>query len=123
MVESHKDRLLEEVTRVAQKVGATKETIEALEEAKKETSFTKALNATKGAVPETLRIKGHNPMTLLHHALSDGLHDKTDEECLERAHNVRVVLASLAERLSQVLEEEAELNRAISQLMRTKEEN
>jgi hypothetical protein len=35
-------------------------------------------------------------MALLHTALSDGLHARTDEECLMAAHDVRVVLAELA---------------------------
>jgi hypothetical protein len=62
--------------------------------------------------------KGDNPLILLHSALSEGLHAQTDEQCLELAQAVRVVLAELAERIGQALKDEAELNAAISRLMK-----
>jgi hypothetical protein len=54
---------------------------------------------------------------LLHSALSEGLHAQTDEQCLELAQAVRVVLAELAERIGQALKDEAESNAAITRLM------
>ena len=47
-------------------------------------------------------------------------HERTDEECLELASSIRVVLAELAERLAQALKDEAELNRALGRLMTKK---
>jgi hypothetical protein len=123
VVENHKDRLLDEVIRVAQKVGAREQMIQSLATAKSEISFSKALDAAKDAIPETLLIKGHNPLTLLHRALSGGVHEKTDEQCLELAHDVRVVISTLAERLGQVLEEEAELSTAVNRLLRDNEQD
>jgi hypothetical protein len=117
VVESHKGRLLKEVIKVAQKVGAPEEMVRTLEAAKTEISFSKSLEAAKEAMPQALLVKGHNPLSLLHKALSGGVHEKTDQECLELAHDVRVVLIGLAERLSQVLEEEAELNTAVNRLL------
>lgn len=52
-----------------------------------------------GWIPQTLLINGHNQLTLLHSALSEGLHDQTDEKCLELATSIRVVLTDLADRL------------------------
>ena len=53
-----------------------------LEEAKSETQFLRTLESVKDAMPEALHIDGHhNPLTLLHRALSGGLQAKTDEEC------------------------------------------
>jgi hypothetical protein len=83
----------------------------------KETQFSKALESVKDALPQSLLINGHNPMTLLHSALSEGLHAQTDERCLEIAHAVRIVLGELADRLGQALKDEAELNTALSRLM------
>jgi hypothetical protein len=57
---------------------------------------------------------------LLHSALSDGLHQRSDEQCLEIASSIRVVLAELSERLAQALKDEAELNKALSRLMANK---
>lgn len=117
VVEEQKNRILDEVIKVSQKVGAPAEAIKQLEEAKKETQFSKALANVKEAIPQVLLINGHNPLTLLHSALSDGLHLRTDEHCLEIASSIRVVLAELSERLAQALKDEAELNKALSRLM------
>jgi hypothetical protein len=120
VVENQKNRILDEIIKVATKLGAETESIDALEAAKAETQFSKALFNVKTAIPQALLINGQNPLTLLHSALSDGLHDRTDEHCLELASSVRVVLAELSERLSQALKDEAELNRAIARLMSPK---
>jgi len=64
-----------------------------------ETQFSKAIETIKAAIPESLLIDGHNPLTLLHDALSEGLHAQTNEDCLELATSIRVVLTELAERI------------------------
>lgn len=117
VVEEQKDRLLGEVIRVARKVGAKPETIIALESAVAEQQFSLSLELTKGAIPESLLVNGHNPLLLLHRALSAGLHAGTDDECLAIARSIRVVLTELAERISQALKDTAELQDAITQLM------
>jgi hypothetical protein len=117
VVESHKNRILDEIIRASEKIGAAAEMIATLENAKKEVQFAEALESVKDAIPQALLINGHNPMTLLHSALSGGLHEQTDERCLERAHDVRVVLIELAERLGQALKDEAELNTAVARLL------
>lgn len=55
-------------------------------------------------------------MTLLHTALSEGLHAESDEQCLELATDIRVVLAEVAERMAQALKDEAELSHAVKRL-------
>jgi hypothetical protein len=67
-----------------------------------------------------LLIDGHNPLTLLHTALSEGLHAQSDEDCLEFASDIRVVMTELADRISQALKDEAELKSAISRLLSRK---
>jgi hypothetical protein len=66
------------------------------------------------------QVLSHNPLTLLHNALSEGLHELTDEECLTLARSIRVVLVELAERISTALKEEAQLKSAVSQLLNRK---
>ena len=117
VVENQKSRILDEIIKVAQKLNASAAAIEELEAAKAETQFSKALANVKSSIPQALLINGHNPLLLLHSALSDGLHDRSDSHCLELASSIRVVLAELSERLSQALKDEAELNRALSNLM------
>lgn len=117
VVEEQKNRIIDEIIKVSQKVGAPAQAIKVLEDAKSETQFSKALANVKDAMPQALLINGHNPLTLLHSALSDGLHLRSDEHCLEIASSIRVVLAELSERLAQALKDEAELNKALSRLM------
>ena len=91
--------------------------IDTLHEAIKETQFSKALKMAKDVMPENLLIDGHSPILLLHHALSRGVHELSDEECLELANTIRLVLGELSERLSDILKDKAELTKAVSTLM------
>jgi hypothetical protein len=118
VVENHKDQLFDEVIKVAQKVAP--ETVEALLAAKGQHQFLNALESVKDAIPQALLINGHNPLLLLHSALSDGLHARSDEECLQSAHDVRMVLSDLVERMGQALKDEAELAAAVARLTRKK---
>lgn len=117
VVENQKNRILDEIIKVSEKVSAPEDSINTLKKAKKETQFSKALSSVKDALPETLLIDGHNPLSLLHSALSEGLHNQTDEYCLEIASSVRVILGELSDRLGQALKDKAELNHALSRLL------
>jgi hypothetical protein len=118
VVENQKNRIIAEIIKVAEKIGTTEGKLQLLNEAIKETQFNKALSSIKNAVPESLLINGNNPMTLLHSALSDGVHNLSDEDCLELASSIRIVLVELSERLSQALKDECELTNALSILMK-----
>jgi hypothetical protein len=117
VVERQKDQIFDEIVRVSEKIGAPAEMIETLKLAKQENKFSKAVSSVKDAIPAALLVNGHNPLTLLHSALSAGLHAQSDERCLELAHDIRVVLAELSERLGQLLKDEAELQAAVSRLL------
>src|SRR6266496_2162514 len=80
VVENQKNRLLDEIIKVCQRLNADANLITNLETARKETQFSKAIDIVKDGIPDVLRINGHNPLTLLHTALSDGLHEQSDEE-------------------------------------------
>jgi hypothetical protein len=123
VVENHKNEILDEIIGFAQKVGAPAEMIKTLGRAKKEKHFKKAFQSVKDAVPPALLINGHNPLMLLNSALSGDLHQQTDESGLELAHDVRVVLIELAERLGQSLKDEAELNTVVRRLLQAKQDN
>ncbi|MFX0203267.1 MAG: hypothetical protein ACFFCW_44755 [Candidatus Hodarchaeota archaeon] len=118
VVENQKNRILGEIIKVSEKIGAAPDKIKKLKLALDETQFTKALELAKDAMPESLLINGHSPIQLLHSALSEGVHSLTDEQCLEMAGSVRIVLGELSERLSQALKDEAELTKALSTLMK-----
>lgn len=117
VVENQKNRILEEIIKVSQKIGAPTEKVDVLKDAIQETQFSTALKNAKDAIPESLLINGHSPLLLLHSALSEGVHALSDEQCLELASSVRIVLGELSERLSQALKDEAELSKALGTLM------
>lgn len=117
VVENQKNRILDKVIDVSEKIGADNDKILQLQSAVKETQFGKALEMAKDVMPESLLINGHSPIALLHSALSKGVHELTDEKCLVLAESVRVVLGELSEKLSQALKDEVELTRALSALM------
>jgi hypothetical protein len=117
VIENQKNRVLSEIIKVSEKIGADADSIEALRAAISETQFSKALYMAKDAMPQSLLINGHSPLRLIHSALSEGIHALTDEDCLELAGSIRVVLGDLSERLSQALKDEAELTNALSKLL------
>lgn len=120
VVENQKVRILQEIRKVATKVGAKPDAIKLLEDAEKEVQFTKAMDMAKPGLPESLLIDGHNPLGLLHSALSEGVHALSDEECLLLAGSIRVVLGELSERIAQALKDEVEIKNALSTLMNRK---
>jgi hypothetical protein len=120
VVENQKGRIIGEIARVAEKLGAKPSVLATFKAAEKEAQFSKAVDDVKDGIPDVLKIGGHNPLTLLHRALSEGLHDHSDKECLEIAQEIRLVLTDLAERMSQALKEEAELKTAVSRLLARK---
>jgi hypothetical protein len=118
VIDSQKNRILDEIIRAANKLGAASEVIEELEQAKRETQFTKAIEGVKHALPPGLWIEGANPLTLVYSALSIGLHGESDAECLAAATDVRIVMTELAERLVSVLKDDNELKNAVARLAR-----
>jgi len=120
VIEHQKNRLLDEIIRVASRVKADLDTIATLEKAKQETQFSKACETVKNAIPSVLNIKEHNPLTLLHRALSEGLHAESDEACLSSANDVRIILVELSERLADVMKDRSELDQAVSRLVNRK---
>jgi hypothetical protein len=120
VVENQKNRIFSEIIKVSERLSAPHEKIEILRQAINETQFSKALEMAKDVLPESLLINGHSPIQLLHSALSEGVHALSDDQCLELAGSIRVVLSELSERLSQALKDEAELAKALSTLMNFK---
>ena len=120
VVENQKNRILNEIIRVSKKIHVDPKLITTMEGALEETQFSKAITSVREAIPPVLLINGFNPLTLLHSALSEGLHAQSDNECLELAKSIRVLLTELADRLQQALKEETELQNAVNRLLQAK---
>jgi hypothetical protein len=120
VVENHKNEIFDAIIGVCETVGAPKELIEELCSAKKETRFTAAIEQIKTTLPQGLLIIGHNPLLALHNALSVGLHNESDEECLQTAHAVRLVLTDLIENMTRLRQEKSDLHAAVQLLIAKK---
>jgi hypothetical protein len=117
VVENQWNRLVGEIIKVGKAINTSEAHITALEAARAEHQFNKAVTGLRDAIPPALLINGHNPLILLHAALSQGVHNLPDEECLELATSIRVVLIELAEKLGQALKDEKELSDAVAKLL------
>jgi hypothetical protein len=120
VLENQRVRILREIIKVCEKVGVSQDHIVTLRAAEAETRFSESLHMAKDVFPQALLIDGHSPLLLLHCALSEGLHAMSDEECLELASSVRVVLAELSDRMSQALKDEKDLTSAVSHLLHSR---
>ena len=120
VVENQKGRIIREMGRVAARLGASPATVAEFEAAATESQFSTAIDRIKDAIPQSLLINGNNPLSLLHRALSEGLHEQDEDVCLDLAQSIRIVLTELAERMSQVLKDKAELDNAVSRLLNRK---
>ena len=65
VVENQKDRLLGEIRKAAVRLGADEEQLRSIDRARKEKRFSDAIDQVKDAIPDALKVKGHNPLTLL----------------------------------------------------------
>jgi len=117
VVENNWQHLIGEIIQVAERISARKAIIETLKKAQSETQFSKAVDDVRDVLPDVLLIRGQNPLTLLHKALSEGLHEQSENRCLELANSIRVILTELAERVGEALKDEAEVRDALSQLL------
>jgi hypothetical protein len=120
VLDARRDRLFAEILRVCRVLDVDAAVIVDLEATRAERQFTKAVEKIKHALPDALLVNGHNPLTLLYDALSEGLHTGTDQECLELATTIRLILSELLERLSQALKEDVELAKAVNTLVERK---
>jgi hypothetical protein len=120
VIEDQKAAIIDAIIEACNKANADSSLIAELTEAKNETQFDKAVSVIKHALPEGLLIKGHNPLTLIHNALSAGLHAHSDEKCLELATTIRLVMIDFAEKLAVFRKTQSDLDDAVTKLLQKK---
>ena len=94
IVEEVIDELLEEIANLIHENDREKY-VAAIEQTKNTIVASEKIALVKDLLPAILRPGGKNPLSLLHSTLSEGLHDRSDEECLENAESIREVLTFL----------------------------
>jgi len=117
VVDNQKNRLLEQIVEAAKRLDVSPDDLKTLEAAAAMDEFSKALDAMKPVFPTSLKVMGHNPLRLLHKSLSTHIHEKSDEECLQLAKDIRLVLTDLADKIGQALKDKNELEEAVKRLM------
>lgn len=73
---------------------------EALEKTKATRVAQEKIELVKDLLPPGLRPEGMNPLGVLHKSLSEGLHEESDEKCMELAGSIREVLVFLSSQVS-----------------------
>jgi hypothetical protein len=82
------DSLLADLRAYAETTGA-RDLVSALDTVKNEQQASKRIDAVKGLLPPALCPNGLNPLRTIYQAVSDGLHGRDDEHCLELAADLR----------------------------------
>lgn len=119
IVENHKNELFDKFIEVAEEEHLATDKIDALRHARDHTQFSQSMEA----IPESLKMLDHNPLLLLHDAFSKGVHELSDEQCLQRAYAVRTILIGLAERFARIRAENDQLRQALSSLFKEESES
>ena len=88
------------------------------QESKESRHFTESIAAVDHLFPSELKFNNQNALLALYGPLSEGLHGRFDEECLEAASHIRTLLDALGERLEQVIDQEDSILNALKGLQR-----
>lgn len=90
--------------------------VKAVVSAKQQHNASEKLNIIKDHAPGSYTFNGQNVFKVLYGALSDGIHDKSDDDCLSAATSVRVCLDFLIKRVYRAAEEQKLLEESLKKL-------
>lgn len=88
------DELLDDIYELIEEEGKS-EYKEALDKTKQTTVTQTKIELVKDLLPSSLKPDGLNPLGTLHEILSEGIHSKPDEECIEFAEDIKTILIYL----------------------------
>lgn len=91
-----------------------------LEKTKSAVNASDKIDLVKDLLPPSLRPGGKNPLSILHQTLSEGLHAKNDDECLEIAENIRLVLTYLVGQIMVANESSNQFTEGMKKLLEKK---
>jgi hypothetical protein len=112
--------LVKKLRDAAEKLGTPPEKLKVFQEALAQPQFSTAVDMLKDAIPAKLLISdGRNPLTLLYRPLSVQIHDFSDEQCLQQAADIRIILNETFDNISRVLGDDEALKAAVTRLQDT----
>ncbi|HZR63989.1 MAG TPA: hypothetical protein VFA85_02520 [Terriglobales bacterium] len=95
VVEDKINSILDMIAEEAKGVGFAPEQVAKVEETKNKGLFKDKIDLAVNILPPSLRPGGHNPIDGLHDLVSDGIHRRSEEECIEIFDKVRFVFEYL----------------------------
>ncbi len=116
IVENQKNKLIDSLYKAMIQINPDPDLLVKFEKAKLETQFSTSIELIKDFIPEELYIGGHNPLKLLYKSMSIGIHNLSDEKCLEIGKDIRIVLCELVKKINEVLKGRNELAKAVKSL-------
>jgi len=117
VVDNQWKTLVKKLRDAAEKLGTPRVKLKVFDEALAQPQFSTAVDMLKDAIPAKLLIlDGRNPLTLLYKPLSVQIHELSDEQCLQQAADIRVVLNETFDNISRVLRDDETLKAAVTRL-------
>jgi hypothetical protein len=116
IVEGIIDALLESIEEVIEGVEKDRY-MKALEQIRTTRQTDEKIKLVKDLLPSSLKPEGYNPLGVLHHALSEGIHELSEDECLIRASSIRTVLIFLVDKVQHSKDSTQEFTEAMRKLL------
>ncbi len=113
VVENQMNSLLDLIAEDAEASGVSEGELKRLDEVKKGRHSDK-VDYAKSLIPSHLKPGGRNPVDALYGAFSDGIHNKTDDECIEIVDRMRLAFEYLFKTLQVSSEDAKEFVRALN---------
>lgn len=115
IVENSWKNLLDDVISLADPI-KDKKSIKILNKSKNNWQFAKSVKESNLILPKSFMVDSNNLLLLLHNATSRGIHALTDEESLEAAKDVKLMLNVLLKKIADLKEEKNTLKQSIKKL-------
>jgi hypothetical protein len=90
---------------------------EVLEKVKNTKQTQEKIKLVKDLLPSILKPEGYNPLMIIFDMLSKGIHNKTDEECLDYSHAIRKSLIFLVEIILRAKKQNKEFTESMKKLL------
>lgn len=116
VVEDKLNFILDMIAVEASGVGFAQEDVSKVEEVKARGLFKEKIDLAVTILPPSLRPGGHNPIDALHDLVSDGIHRRSEEECVEVFDRVRFVFEYLFREIDARRRNAAEYAGAVAKL-------
>jgi hypothetical protein len=120
IVENQINYLLDLIADAAKASDPDSPLLERLSEMKGEKRFSEKIDYAAEMLPKTIRRGGHNPIATLHDLTSEGLHNKSDEECVDIFDRCKLAFEYVIERLKEDHDKDALYQEAMKALARKK---